>query len=296
MFREIGNFILHLRLHYQVLILSGGYLLGGLMAGSMDSGQYWVQFLNVHVLLYGGATAFNSWWDKDEGPIGGLKNPPAMSKWMHPVSIIFMLAGLAWALVIGWWYAAVFAISLALFWLYSTPAARWKGHPLLSMVAIGISTGLNSVLLGVLAAGGEITATVALAALGASLILLSLYPVSQIFQIEEDIRRGDRTFAAVYGLSGVKKFYSVSYFGGLLLLCYALLQFYPVPSIALGVAGAVSGIIIGKIVVKLSGQEEEYSTVMRLKFMASLSFVIFLFISNLIRHDWVSISSLDIYF
>lgn len=296
MIRQIVHFILHLRLHYQFLILSGGYLLGGLMSGSMNSGQYWIQFLNVHVLLYGGATAFNSWWDKDEGPIGGLKNPPAMSKWMQPVSVFFMLAGIAWSIAVGWAYTAVFMVSAVLFWLYSTPLARWKGHPLLSMAAIGISTGLNSVLLGVLAAGGEITATIAVAALGASLILLSLYPVSQIYQIEEDLRRGDRTFAAVYGLSAVKKFYFLSYFSGMLLLCYALLQFYPVPSIALGVAGALSGILIGKIIVSLTGNEEEYSTVMRIKFTASLSFVIFLFFSNLIRHGWAEIGSLDIYF
>lgn len=296
MIRQIVHFILHLRLHYQFLILSGGYLLGGLMSGSMNSGQYWIQFLNVHVLLYGGATAFNSWWDKDEGPVGGLKKPPPMSKWMHPVSIIFMIAGLVWSLAVGWAYAIVYTVSILLFWLYSTPVARWKGRPLLSMVAIGISTGLNSVLLGVLAAGGELTAVIAVAALGATLILLSLYPVSQIYQIEEDMRRGDCTFAAFYGLSAVKKFYFLSYFAGMLLLCYALLQLYPVPAIALGVAGALSGILLGKIIVNLTGNEEEYSTVMLIKFTASLSFVIFLFISNLIRHDWATIGSLDIYF
>ena len=296
MIRQIGYFILHLRLHYQFLILSGGYLLGGLMSESMNTGHYWMQFLNVHVLLFGGATAFNSWWDKDEGPIGGLKNPPPMSKWMHPVSLGFMLAGWIWSLPVGWLYSSVYTVSLLLFWLYSTPIARWKGHPVLSMSAIGISTGLNSVLLGVLAAGGELTPFIAVAALGASLILLSLYPVSQIFQVDEDMRRGDQTFAAVYGLDRVKKFFFVSYFAGMLLLCYALLQLYPVPSIALGSAGTVTGIIIGKIIVNLTGQEEEYSTVMRIKFMASLSFVIFLFISNLIRHDWARIGSLDIYF
>ncbi|MDX1592040.1 MAG: UbiA family prenyltransferase [Balneolaceae bacterium] len=297
MFRQIGHFILHLRLHYQFLILSGGYLLGGLMSDSMDTLSYWMQFLNVHVLLYGGATAYNSWWDKDEGPIGGLRNPPKMAKWMHPVSLLFMFSGLIWAFVsVGWVFAAVYAVSLLLFWLYSTPLARWKGHPVLSMIAIGVSTGLNSVLLGALAAGGILTPVIITAAVGASLILLSLYPVSQIFQIMEDKQRGDRTFAAVFGLSAVKKFYYLSYFSGIILLSYAMIQKFPVPAIALGVAGTISGIIIGKIIVNLTGVTEEYSTVMRIKFMASLSFVIFLFVSNLIRHDWVTIDSLQLYF
>jgi 4-hydroxybenzoate polyprenyltransferase len=296
MFRQIIHFFLHLRLHYQFLILSGGYLLGGLMAGNMDTFSYWMQFLNVHILLYGGATAFNSWWDKDEGPIGGLRNPPKMVKWMHPISLLLMFIGLIWALLIGWIYATVYAVSLILFWLYSTPHARWKGKPVLSMIAIGISTGLNSVLLGSLAAGSGFSAILVTAAVGASMILLSLYPVSQIFQIEEDEKRGDRTFAAVFGLSAVKKFYFLSYFSGLLLICYALIQLFPVPAIALGTAGSISGIIIGKIIVNLEGKEREYSTVMRVKFAASLSFVFFLLISNLIRHDWASIGSLKVYF
>lgn len=91
--KEIYHFFLHLRIHYQVLLLSGGFLLGGLITDYMNAYNYGFQFLNVHLFLFGGATAYNSYWDKDEGPIGGLKNPPEMKRWMHPVSIGMMLAG-----------------------------------------------------------------------------------------------------------------------------------------------------------------------------------------------------------
>lgn len=296
MLKEFSHFLLHLRLHYQFLLLSGGFLLGGLMADTMNTIQFWVQFLNVHILLFGGATAFNSYWDKDEGPIGGLKNPPKMSRWMRPVSILMMLMGWAWSYMIGAAYFSVFGISLILFWLYSTPLARWKGHPVLSMIAIAFSTGFNSVLLGAIAAGGSITVPVVSAAAGASLILLSLYPVSQIYQIEEDKKRGDRTFAGTFGIEGVRTFYKIAYFSGLMILSVSLYDHYPVPAYILGGIGLISGIITGKIVVGLTGSKSEYSRVMRIKFIASLSFVVFLFISNTIRYEWIQIDALRQFF
>jgi 4-hydroxybenzoate polyprenyltransferase len=296
MLRELSHFILHLRLHYQFLLLSGGYLLGGLMAGTMDTFQFWLQFLNVHVLLYGGATAFNSYWDKDEGPIGGLKNPPKMTRWMHPASLLLMFAGWAWAWQVDPVYFLVYGVSLVLFWLYSTPHFRWKGKPVLSLVAIGFSTGFNSVLMGSLAAGGSVDAILLLAATGASMVLLSLYPVSQIYQAAEDEKRGDRTFTMHFGIAAVKRFFLVTFFGGLVLFSSALSFLYPIPATALVVVGSLAGVVIREKIVSLTGNESEYNEVMRVKFIASLSFVMFLLISNTIRYGWIELEALSRFF
>ncbi|MDZ7807429.1 MAG: hypothetical protein U5K71_09980 [Gracilimonas sp.] len=158
--------------------------------------QFWLQFLNVYVLLFGGATVYNSWWDKDEGPIGGLKSPPKMQPWMWPASMVIQYIGLFWAISVGWNFVIIYAISMLFFWLYSSPITRWKGKPILSLVAIGISTGTNSFFLGYLAAGGyPITWIEDIIAIGVACLILSLYPVSQVYQSDEDMKRGDETFA-----------------------------------------------------------------------------------------------------
>ncbi|CAN5397069.1 hypothetical protein BH23BAC3_BH23BAC3_24890 [soil metagenome] len=288
MHREIYHFLLHLRLHYQFLILSGGYLLGGFIAGQMDSYQYWTQFLNVHILLFGGATAYNSWWDKDEGPIGGLKNPPKMKKWMHIASLLMMYAGLIWAMTVNWIYAGIYLVSFILFWLYSTPHARWKGRPILSLWAIGISTGFNSVLLGTIAAGGAISPLVLLSATGATCILLSLYPVSQIFQIEEDAARNDYTFTRMYGVDAVKRFFAGAYSIGSILLCISIswVNIYAAAILFVGIT--ISGIFVATLIFRLSGDKNEYEIVMKTKFLASLSFVCFLLAGNVILYGWIN--------
>lgn len=280
MLRQLINFIIHLRLHYQFFILSGGYLLAGLFVEDINWQQFWLQFLNVHVLLFGGATAYNSWWDKDEGPIGGLKSPPKMNRWMWPVSMGMQYIGLAWAVTVGWNYSIIYAISMVFFWLYSTPLARWKGKPVLSLVAIGVSTGTNSFLLGFLAAGGyPITYFEDQIALGVALIMLSLYPVSQVFQIREDLQRGDETFAAKYGLRGVKWLFTILFPVGSGILGWGLLSqntmigFY---FIGLNIA-AYLGLVF--FVWNLKGNEGEYRDVMKIKLSASFFFMLFILAS-----------------
>lgn len=296
MIKELKHFIQHLRLHYQLFILSGGFLLGGLLADQMNTAQFWMQFLNVHVLLFGGATAYNSFWDKDEGPIGGLKKPPKMTLWMHRVSLIFMYAGLLWSLSMGAMYVLVFGLSLLLFWLYSTPHVRWKGHPELSLVAIAVSTGSNSVILGVLAAGGAISINILLGSTGAAMILLSIYPISQIYQGDEDNRRGDKTFFIKYGLTSVKIFYAVLFLSGLILLSFSLYQLYEIPAILLLLLGLTTYLILLIFILRLTGNRYEYRNVMGIKFFASLSFVLFLIASNAIRYEWIGETFLKGYF
>jgi len=287
--RQLFHFVLHLRLHYQFFILSGGYLLGGYLSDGMNAAQFWVQFLNVHILLFGGATAYNSWWDKDEGAIGGLKHPPKMKKWMHPISLLLMVAGWIWSAFIGLEYMLIYGVSLLLFWLYSTPRARWKGRPLLSLVAIGVSTGFNSVLMGLWAAGGAITAAVLLSATGASFILLSLYPVSQIFQIDEDRRRGDETFTARFGLAKTKRFFEGSYLLGLSMLSVGFFLSEGGIGAVLFILGSFSFLIIRSLIKPMMGRKDEYQNVMKTKFFASLSFVLFLLAAGTVKHSWLSL-------
>ncbi|WP_421775091.1 UbiA family prenyltransferase [Gracilimonas sp.] len=275
--KQILNFFIHLRLHYQFFILSGGYLIAALFVDQVRWNQFGLQFLNVHVLLFGGATAYNSWWDKDEGPIGGLKSPPKMKSWMWPASMIMQYGGLAWAITIGWNYAIIYVVSMFFFWLYSTPLARWKGKPVLSIVAIGISTGTNSFFMGYLAAGGyPITYSEDLITIGVAAIILSLYPVSQIYQTEEDKSRGDRTFAVRYGIQGVKWFFSLMFLLGASMLSVMLYLKNGQLGLVFGGLALSAYAILSVFVWKLKGDQHEYEIVMRMKFFASFSFVAFI--------------------
>ena len=284
--RQLWHFVVHLRWHYQLFILSGGFLLGGFLSPDLDVQSFLLQFFNVYLLLFGGATAYNSFWDKDEGPIGGLQNPPKMQSWMWSGSLILQIVGLLVAAGQGLLYNGIYVLSIVFFWLYSTPLARWKGHPIKSLVAIGVSTGFNSVLLGYLAAGNEIISMpVWIAAAGVTLMLLSLYPISQVYQIEEDRSRGDRTFAEHYGKKGVTQFFIIAFLSGLILVSFVIGVFNFWVAILFGFVGVIVGVVVSLLLKGLSTTSEDYDKVMWIKYGTSMAFVLFLVGAILLKHS-----------
>lgn len=277
---QVLDFIIHLRWHYQVFILSGCYLMGGLFhTGDANWTMFTLQFLNVHLLLFGGATAYNSYWDKDKGRIGGLRNPPVMSGWMLPASLVLQFTGLLLSLQPGFIFSGIYLTSIFMFWLYSSPLTKWKGHPWLSMIAISTSTGACSFLLGFIALGGSPRLFLIIPALGCSLILLSLYPVSQIFQIAEDRERNYQTFAIRYGLQGIKFFFAITFVVGLLILSYSLYWINPTLGRIFLIFSITAGSLIWQQLKRIKKSEEDYDTVMRLKYLTSLAFVAFIICS-----------------
>lgn len=288
------DFLLHLRLHYQVFILSGPYLLGGLLAGTASAAgagastlaplrdwpSFLLHFVTVHIFLFGGVTVYNSFWDKDQGPIGGLRRPPPLAPWTLPASWLVQGLGLVLAAFADARFLAAYLISGLLFYLYSSPRHRWKGRPWPSLFAIGVSTGSCSLLMGFFAAGGAgLPPSVLLAALGVALVLLSKYPLSQVYQVEEDARRGDRTFALAFGMRGVRRLYLSCYGAGLALCALGLFRLSPALSAIFVAAGLGMGVLVYSRLRRLSGRSSEYETVMRIKFLASGLFVAFLLLA-----------------
>ena len=200
------RFLRHLRLQFQ-LVLAPVFLLGYLLTGAEPDAKFIALFFLVHVCLYGGATAYNSYWDQDEGPVGGMKRPPPAGKWE-------LWGGLGLQLVavgaMGWWgwrmglaAAAMVAMGIA----YSHPRWRLKGRPLASLLTVTAGQGVLPLLMGLEAGGwerldldgwllgGVLCAT--------ALIITGFYPLTQVYQIEEDRRRGDRCFAVKWGAAHV---------------------------------------------------------------------------------------------
>lgn len=53
----------------------------------------------LHVLIYPASNAYNSYFDKDEGSIGGLKNPPKVDKKLWQVANVFDVLGILLSLI-----------------------------------------------------------------------------------------------------------------------------------------------------------------------------------------------------
>ncbi len=161
-------------------------------------------FLVVHLLLYPATNGYNSWHDRDEGAIGGLEHPPEVNRWL-----LYLTWGCeAGALLGAWAIAPRFALFVGGYLLfsraYSSPAIRIKRRPWIGYATVLFFQGFYTyamVWVGLAAAPAE-GLRFWLPAIASSLFLAGYYPLTQVYQHEEDARRGDRTISLVLGIRG----------------------------------------------------------------------------------------------
>lgn len=229
--RTLLPLLAHLRLHYQLLFLSPLFAWGFALGGGQFSARAGWGFLAFHVFLYGGITAYNSYYDRDEGPIGGLRKPPPVTEPLLGFSLAIQLVGLALATLVGRELVLLYAVVMLLSVAYSHPKFRWKARPLLSLVVVGLGQGGIGFGAGWLCGAAPALpiwpSHEGLLGLAAAVLLtMGFYPLSQLYQIDEDRQRGDLTFTVVFGAGASFRFaLSCLVTGGLCIALVALERF-----------------------------------------------------------------------
>ncbi|MBX2965032.1 MAG: UbiA prenyltransferase family protein [Cyclobacteriaceae bacterium] len=167
----------------------------------------WV-FIILHLFLYPASNGYNSYFDKDEKSIGGLKNPPPVNSGLYYLSLLFD----AIAILLGYLkISALFAAMLLLYGLiskaYSHPSIRLKKYAVGGWLATGFFqgcftflmcyAGLNNFDFGTILKPHVITPAVL-----STVMLLGNYPMTQVYQHEDDAARGDETLSLRLGVRG----------------------------------------------------------------------------------------------
>jgi len=203
---ELYSYILHMR-PAEWPIMAGHTVLGYVLAVGVQgagSGErlgsaflalvIWVVFLN------GGTLAINSVFDKDEGDIGYLNSPPALPRYLLHFSWALQIVGQALAFLLPAGFRIAYAICFVLSILYSVPPFRFKA-------VAGVDWVINMWGFGTLTPYAAWAATGRPLDIGHGLVLLAfcplfagLYPLTQLYQFDEDRRRGDRTLALILGM------------------------------------------------------------------------------------------------
>ncbi len=275
----------HLRVPFQ-LSLSPLFLWGFFLANGIPSHGMILGFAAFHFFLYTGITAYNSAYDRDEGPVGGMLKPPPVPKYLLIFSLTVQLLGAILALAVNTAFLAVYLVIVVLGIAYSHPRIRWKADPILSALTVLVGQGVGGFLAGWTAAtGGFVHLESERALLGmisAALTTLGLYPLTQVYQIEEDTKRGDRTLAVVLGAA------RALWFGWCCLLAAgicAILVMIRTESIRDAVLVGTAYVVILGVVARFAQDtlKQRHNTVsafrlaMRLNFLTATGFLIFIF-------------------
>jgi 4-hydroxybenzoate polyprenyltransferase len=195
-------YLLHLRLGFN-LLLSPIYLWGAFLGGGgLGDPRFWFGYVSLHLFLYGGTTAFNSFYDEDDGPIGGMLRPPPVDPGLLRFSLVVQALGLLPAAASGPVFLLAWLALFTVFAAYSHPLTRLKARPAAALAAIALGQGAIGFALGWLAVAlpaGLLSRTGLVGMTSAALVVTGLYVITQSYQAEADRARGDITLAVQLG-------------------------------------------------------------------------------------------------
>lgn len=164
-------------------------------------------FIAIHLFYNPASNGFNSYYDKDEKSIGGLERPPAVQADLLKAALIFDAIALLMAAFVNiTFFVMLFAIGLVSK-AYSHPAIRLKKYPVGGLITVALFQGAWTYWMSYAACGNTsvedlLTLRVILGGILSSLLLFGSYPMTQVYQHEEDSKRGDQTFSLLIGIKG----------------------------------------------------------------------------------------------
>ncbi len=166
-----------------------------------------VIFVAWHLFVYPASNGYNSYFDKDEGSIALLEKPPQVDKSLYWFSLMFDAIGF----IIGLFVSLEFAMATLIYGLlskmYSHPTIRLKKYPIISFLVVFIFQGAFVYWTTYAALAGQSMFQVnadgfLIAGIICSCLIGASYPLTQVYQHDEDRKRGDKTLSLLLGVKG----------------------------------------------------------------------------------------------
>jgi 1,4-dihydroxy-2-naphthoate octaprenyltransferase len=204
----------HLRIPFSIYLLPV-FCFAISQAPRVDLGRTLLIAVILHLLAYPASQAFNSYYDRDEGSIGGLEKPPPVTRELLVVALAFDGLALLLGLLVGWRFSALLLAYGLASKAYSHPGIRLKARPWLGWLTVaffqgGFTYAMVTLGLGGLDFGDLASARIVYPAALSSLLIGGAYPMTQIYQHDEDATRGDLTLSRLLGLRGTFVFCGVA--------------------------------------------------------------------------------------
>jgi hypothetical protein len=165
-----------------------------------------ISFLIVHLLVYPASNGYNSYIDKDDSPVGGLEKPPQPTKQLFWITLIMdIVAVLISAILINILFSAFILLYILASRAYSSPKIRLKKYPILGFLTVFIFQGAFTYLMcsvGITGASFNFTEAGIYILAASSFQIAGAYPLTQIYQHEQDLKDGVKTLSFQLGYIG----------------------------------------------------------------------------------------------
>jgi 1,4-dihydroxy-2-naphthoate octaprenyltransferase len=214
----------HLRLPFSFHLMPV-FLFALSQASDVNWGTAILSFIILHLFIYPASNGYNSYQDKDETSIGGLRYPPRVTRNLFYLTLMLDIIGIVSSLLISIPFTTCVIIYMLISRAYSYRGVRLKKYAILGFLTVFFFQGAFTYYIATLGVSersweelfskGDI-----ICMLISSLFIGSVYPLTQIYQHESDKKDGVITLSYKLGYTGT------FVFSALLFSLAAILLFY----------------------------------------------------------------------
>ncbi len=177
-----------------------------------DIGRSILVFFIIHLLVYPASNGYNSFMDRDEGSIGGVKNPMQPTRQLFYISIVLDAAAVLSSFFVSNLFAFCIFIYILFSRLYSYRGVRLKKYPILGYLVVILNQGALTFFMVFHGCSNDFTTAVPWPCmLAATLLIGGFYPITQIYQHQQDAADGVTTISMLLGKKGTFIFTAIIY-------------------------------------------------------------------------------------
>ena len=178
-------------------------------------------FFLLHFIVYPASNGYNSYMDRDEDSIGGIKSPLPPTKQLFWISVIMDILAVGLSLLVSVWFAVGILAYILASRAYSYRGIRLKKYPVTGYLTVVIFQGAVTFFLVYHGSSAEKTLEPpVLGMIVSSLLIGGFYPLTQIYQHQADKRDKVITISYILGYRGTFIFTAVIYLFAMSTLFY----------------------------------------------------------------------------
>ncbi len=178
----------------------------------IDTGKALLIFCIIHLLLYPSSNGYNSYMDRDTDSIGGIKQPMAPEKELFYVTVFMDLLAIGLSFLVSVFFMWLLVCYIICSRMYSYRGIRLKKYPIIGYLTVILNQG--GLLFLMVYRGAAVLQNNGMPWLGmmaACFLIGGFYPITQVYQHEQDKRDGVRTISILLGKKGTFVFCSLIY-------------------------------------------------------------------------------------
>lgn len=203
----------HLRLPFSFFLMPV-FLFALSQANDINWQTTTIAFVILHLFIFPSSNGYNSYQDRDETSIGGLKYPPKVSENLFYATLLLDIIGVLCALFVSVYFSLFVLIFILMSRAYSYRNVRLKKYAVIGFLTVFFFQGAFVYLMALSAINTFsfeyfFTLNNIICMSVASLFMGSIYPLTQIYQHEADKKDGVISLSYKLGYIGTFVFSAI---------------------------------------------------------------------------------------